>query len=338
MQTSTPLVSVVIPCYNCAPLVGETIASVLAQSYPHIEIIAVNDGSTDNTAEVLASFSQVVLVNQENGGLAAARNFGMQQAKGDYIVWLDADDLIEPDKIALQVAVMQGYPPVVLCCTDFSAFNEQGIFDHAHSRCYYSRIQQATGLADFYPNQTVLSQAGRTIPLFYGDLSDELLWGNIIHPPTVMLRRQAVEQLTGLDGTLAQGTDYEYFIRISQLGDVACLDCPLLRYRCSAQQMSADQNLGSILRANVKVLEKIERDYYDKISQHHPQFQQRIGEAYLKAARFYAATEGRFAWQLLAKAVRRSGYQPYILLILFLILTPRRLLAWLKQQKGQQWP
>ena len=92
----TPTVSIIIPCYNQAHYLGQTIESALKQSYSCVEVIVVNDGSTDNTALVASRFlSQIGYVEQTNAGLSAARNSGLERATGDYVVFLDSDDLVE---------------------------------------------------------------------------------------------------------------------------------------------------------------------------------------------------------------------------------------------------
>src|SRR5215211_9350661 len=90
------LVSVVIPCYNQAHFLGEAIESVLSQSYRNFEILVVDDGSTDNTSEVASRYERVRIVRQENRGLSGARNRGLREAKGEYVVFLDADDRLLP--------------------------------------------------------------------------------------------------------------------------------------------------------------------------------------------------------------------------------------------------
>lgn len=99
-----PVVSVIIPLYNQREFVGEAIESVLKQSYEKIEILVVNDGSTDNPSEILEKFRRdIKLINQKNMGLAAARNTGIRNSSGEYIQLLDADDFLEKDKIKLQL-------------------------------------------------------------------------------------------------------------------------------------------------------------------------------------------------------------------------------------------
>src|SRR5215213_4245219 len=93
------LVSVVIPCYNQAHFLGEAVESVLAQSYPRFEVVVVDDGSTDDTAEVAARYPKVRCVRQQNQGLAAARNTGLRHSEGEYVVFLDADDRLLPEAL-----------------------------------------------------------------------------------------------------------------------------------------------------------------------------------------------------------------------------------------------
>jgi glycosyltransferase involved in cell wall biosynthesis len=112
MKNETPLISVIIPCYNYAHFLPEAIESVLNQKYSHLECIVVNDGSTDNTHEVASRFmakdSRIKYVQQANQGLSAARNTGIGAAEGSYILPLDADDFISPDYAIKAVSVLEG--------------------------------------------------------------------------------------------------------------------------------------------------------------------------------------------------------------------------------------
>src|SRR5580700_460613 len=104
-----PLVSILIPAYNAERWIAFTLQSAIAQTWPRKEIIVVDDGSRDRTAEVARRFASigVVVVSTENQGAAAARNHALQLSEGDYIQWLDADDLLAPDKIERQLAALR---------------------------------------------------------------------------------------------------------------------------------------------------------------------------------------------------------------------------------------
>ena len=105
-----PLVSVVIPVYNGEHFVSKAIESVLAQSYRPIEVIAVDDGSTDKTAEEIKSFEDVIYVYQHNQGSAAARNAGISKAQGDFLAFIDSDDTWTSNKLAVQVGYLLEHP------------------------------------------------------------------------------------------------------------------------------------------------------------------------------------------------------------------------------------
>lgn len=133
-----PLVSILIPVYNAAPWLAQTLESALAQTWPHTEIIAVNDGSTDESLSILRRFEErgIKVVDQENGGAGKCRNRALQESQGDYLQYLDADDLLSPNKIQAQVATLQRNPPnmVAFCGTMYFWDGQdpaQGLWDDA---------------------------------------------------------------------------------------------------------------------------------------------------------------------------------------------------------------
>src|SRR3712207_6844017 len=109
-EVGAALVSVVIPCYNQAHFLGEAIESDLGQTYPHFEVLVVDDGSTDNTQEVAAPYPGVRCIRQENQGLAAPRNTGIRHTKGTQLVFLDADDRLLPGALASGLYAPKEHP------------------------------------------------------------------------------------------------------------------------------------------------------------------------------------------------------------------------------------
>lgn len=116
-ENKDPLVSILIPCYNSEAYLSETIDSALAQTYPHIEVIVVDDGSTDNSTEILASYGDRIRWKSiPNGGACTARNEALKMSKGEFIQFLDADDLLMPEKIARQLPVLlEGDYDLIFC-------------------------------------------------------------------------------------------------------------------------------------------------------------------------------------------------------------------------------
>lgn len=133
MQTH-PLVSVVIPAYNAEELIAETLESILAQTYPHMEIVVVDDGSTDGTAAVVQGFGELVRYQYQanSGGCAVPRNTGMKLCTGTYLCFLDADDLMTPNRLADQVAFMERHPRVGLVFCDYINFDAAGRYPTTH--------------------------------------------------------------------------------------------------------------------------------------------------------------------------------------------------------------
>lgn len=123
------LVSVIIPTYNRAPYLARAIHSALAQEYSPIEIIVVDDGSTDDTSQVIASFrDQIISVRQNNRGVSSARNTGLKMARGEYIAFLDSDDFWAKEKLSEQVKALEEHPDCNVCYTWWITVDEHGHF------------------------------------------------------------------------------------------------------------------------------------------------------------------------------------------------------------------
>src|SRR4030095_14530375 len=120
-----PAVSVIIPTYNGALFIAETIESVLTQTHRDVEIIVVDDGSTDETPRVLQRFAEhLKVVTSDRNGIPAARNRGVRFSNGRYLCFLDHDDLWKPDKLARQVKMFDQHPEVGFCFTDYETFGD----------------------------------------------------------------------------------------------------------------------------------------------------------------------------------------------------------------------
>jgi glycosyltransferase involved in cell wall biosynthesis len=333
-----PLVSVVIPTYNRANLVTEAIESVFQQTYAPIDIIVVDDGSTDNTERVLQPYlPNIRYIKQPNGGLASARNAGMAMAAGDYIAWLDADDLFEPDKIRLQVSFMEAHREVVAVSSDFSAFDKNGVIEASHIRSYYGAVARTQG--EFaplygskiaYPLVVTTDLQGKeqwaSAKCYMGYIYEKLIWGNFVHPPTIMLRREAAAKTGKLDTSLRDGTDYDYFIRLSRLGLMAYIHLPLLKYRYVEGQMSSDANLKKLLVDIAQVLNKVVADDPKFYTKNKSAMNCRLGEVYLRTARELAFDHKKEAFKYILKALSLNFFTQPLLVTLLKILAPRSLI------------
>ena len=231
-------VSIVIPAYNNGATIAATIESCLAQTYHDVEIIVINDGSNDNTAAILDSFgTKITAIHQQNGGIANARNASVMAASGEFIAWMDADDLAESNRITTQQQILARYDDIALVSSSFSAFSaDHNILKPNYELTYYSAPSQLGGLEKIYPY--LLSASDSAMSVRTGDCRKPLLQGNFVHPPTVMVRRDAFEKIGFFDTTLLYSSDYDWLLRASRVGHFAFIGHSLLRYRISAEQIS----------------------------------------------------------------------------------------------------
>jgi glycosyltransferase involved in cell wall biosynthesis len=259
-SAGSELVSIIIAAYNCEGFIGAALETCLRQTHPKIEVVVVNDGSKDHTGDVLRGFGdRIRLIDQKNGGLANARNTGVREARGEFISWMDADDLVHPEKVATQVAAFRANPALVLVSTDFSAFRSEaaGDYETSHIRSYYDAYRRLGGHAAIYPQHTPLAGAVAAREVLSGEVDEKLLWGNFVHPPTVMALRAAMDRAGVFDEKLRYSSDYDLILRLAREGPFGFIDAPLLRYRRSDQQMSGATSHGHMQLETVRILDKV---------------------------------------------------------------------------------
>ena len=194
-----PLISCIIPVYNHELYIAETIDSVLGQSYRPIEVIVVDDGSTDRTAEVVAGFGDRVRYHyQPNAGPPAARNAGAALARGEYLAWLDSDDLWRADKLERQFAFLQEHPDVGICLTHLQNFWIDDLAAEAERLRDSMRARPLPGyvFATVLTSRAVYERIGQAdVAIFHGDGTDWLMRAmdmgiQIEVLPEVMVRRR----------------------------------------------------------------------------------------------------------------------------------------------------
>jgi len=226
----TPLVSVIIPTFNRADWLAESIGSVLEQTYPHLELIVVDDGSTDHTSEVVQGFGNALTYRcGAHRGVSAARNRGVQASQGSLIAFLDSDDMWRPGKVAVQVALLQQQPEVEVCYTD-EIWIRHGV-----------RVN---------PKQIHQKYTGR--------LFEPSLPRCIISPSSIMLRRSLWERLGGFDERLPACEDYDLWLRMTVRVPVTLIPEPLIVKRGGhADQLSRSTPL--LDRYRIIALDKLLR-------------------------------------------------------------------------------
>lgn len=219
-------VSVVIPAYNAERYIAAAVESAAAQTVKPREIIVIDDGSTDRTAAIVALYSdRVQYVAQENRGVAAARNHGIERSAGRYVAFLDADDLWMPEKLERQADAMA-----------------------------------KSGLRASFTAHLVVDDEMK--PLFEnhnpgeGTLHDLLTIGNVVgSPSSVVCERAVFREVGGFDGALSLCADWEMWIRIATATAFAPIDAPLIQYRLHDDNMS--RNVPLLESDSRRVLEKV---------------------------------------------------------------------------------
>jgi len=215
---ATPLVSIITPAYNATGFIGETIESVLAQTYPHWELLVVDDGSTDGTAAFVRSFadSRIRVIDGGGTGLpAAGRNRGLAEATGELIAFLDHDDLWRPTKLERQVELMQARPEIGLVHTG----------------------------ADILRDGTLESADLDPDALREDALIERLLARNFICTSSVMIRRSVSEAYGphDEDRALRATPDYEYWLRLATTEHFAFVPEPLVVYRVHGSNVTGNR-------------------------------------------------------------------------------------------------
>jgi len=228
-------VSIIIPAYNAADYVKEAVDSALAQTYKEMEVVVVDDGSTDETKKILEPYvkkNEIKYVYEQNKGLAGARNTGIKNSSGEYIAFLDADDLFLPEKAAEQVRVLEENPSYGVCYSDLLHFSEAGrVFHHRYD----------------YPS---------------GNLFEPLLHRQFLNPLTVMVRKEIFDRYGFFDETLRRSEDWDLWLRWARAGvRFYFLDKPLARYRVrTAGNLSDVASEPEMKEKNLFIFERIGRE------------------------------------------------------------------------------
>lgn len=209
-----PAVSVLMSVYNGERFLAEAVESILTQTFPDFEFLIIDDGSTDSTAEILAAYargdSRVRVVSQKNKGRTASLNEGIQLARGKYIARMDADDISLPQRLEKQLEFMTAHPETVLLGTAVEWMTQAGqIF----------RVENFPG----------------------GDaeLREALRRENPFRHPTILMRKETVVAVRGYRQLFDESEDYDLWLRMAEVGQVASLDEPLVKYRIHPKQASA---------------------------------------------------------------------------------------------------
>lgn len=230
MTDNNPVVSIVMPAYNVAWCVARAIDSVLAQSLREFELIVVNDGSTDDTRQVLQRYGDTIkVIYQDNAGMSAARNAGIRAARGEYVAFLDADDWWLPDKLARQLELMRARPELGFCSTAARVENPDGEF---------LNDWQCPPLDTVNVLETLFSENAAIA----GGCS------------AVMARKALFERVGLFDEGLRGFEDPDLWIRLAAVSGYACVPAPLVVIL--RREQSVSRNLAAMRESALRSIKK----------------------------------------------------------------------------------
>ncbi|MFK3936219.1 glycosyltransferase family 2 protein [Alkalihalobacillus sp. NPDC078783] len=225
-----PLVSVIIPCYNCEKWIAETIASVFNQTYKNIEIIIVDDGSTDNTKSIVKNIKDVIYYFQDNSGPSAARNLGIEKSNGKYIAFLDSDDLWNEDKLLKQINFLENNPDVHLVFTNVTLINETGKVLYTH----YNKVptEKSELIRKFYEGEIVMNT------------------------PTILARGDSINYIGGFNENLPLREDHYFLMKMANVFKIVHFKEALVKRRVNDQSLSSTVDSEKVFKLNKPFLEE----------------------------------------------------------------------------------
>lgn len=231
---SVPTVSTIVPLYNGAAYVRGAVLSALGQTYPHVEVVVVNDGSPDDSEDVLGdllSDPRVTYVKQHNRGVAGARNAGIAASRGELIAFLDQDDIWLPDKLEQQVGYLAAHPEIALVHGNVRFIDAAGAPLREHEARWDADARQGVG---------------HCFPVLFAK--------NRLAMLTVCLRRSAFDETGAFREDIPGVDDYEYWLRLSRRHAFAHINRPLALYRLHG----SNESLVNWLPQHVKTLQAID--------------------------------------------------------------------------------
>ena len=327
-QSELLQISVVIPTFNCAPFIASAIESVLRQTVKVGEIVVVDDGSTDETKEILTQFADSIrYVYQTNTGLSTARNRGIEEARGEVIALLDADDIWREDKIELQASLLARHPDIEVVFSDYQNFRGA-----AYHRPYFEGIELLSQLR-------VENLDGDNLRVADNDFFRKILRHHIILPSTFMARKACFERVGNFDPSLRIVQDTHLWLRMAKQCKFAFINAPLVDRRLRDGSLITDESnfIDECIVMIQGLPNQMDRLTSDEISS----IRQALDHWYWQAYRMYRVRAGRFTRSYLFNRILRRDFRLRPLLFFLLSIVPDYVVGTvntLRWRRGQRIP
>ena len=293
-MTPTPRVSVIIPAFNAEAFIGETLDSVLAQTYPNIEIIVSDDGSVDGTRRRVAGYgSRVRYVYAENSGAPARpRNVGIRAAGGELLTFIDADDLMVPGRIAAQVAFFERHPEAALAFSDYEEFGDDRTQEQGH-------FQTCPDLQDLLNRRPDPSDGLVLDP----STATELMLTQNFGSSSPMVRRGVIDKVGGFDESLNSSEDFEFQFRVASCFSIGIIPEVHWYKRQHPSNMSAhaERTLSRKIAVRRRILEG------ETVGRRRRLLKRRIADWHADLAYYYTGRDNALAFRHLLSSVWLSA-------------------------------
>lgn len=314
--SETPLVSVIIPAYNAAQFIERTLRSVLNQTYSNLEVLVIDDGSTDATADIVQRFvsrdSRVAYFKQPNAGVAAARNYGIAKSKGHFIAPVDADDIWHATNIEKQVHLLANADDAMGMVYSWS-------MDIDEADCVTGDVR---------------------ISLYHGNAYPALFYSNIVgNGSACLIRRQCFDTVGGYSSELlakrAQGCeDWDIYLRIAEHYRVGVVPELLVGYRQVGGSMSTDA--GQMTKSQRLAFQSVEKRF-PKVCREVNRWAASVSHMYA-CGQYLNAHQNAQAWRAYRQALKNDALitlTTYVYWVILILLIMRSLSAWLTVRRGE---
>ena len=254
----TPKVSVIIPVYNSKQFIGQTIDSVFNQEYQDFEVIIVDDGSCDGTEKVISKYKdRLTYIRKENEGISIARNTGIEQTRGEYIAFIDHDDIWLPEKLREQISLLDNNKEIRICFSDAYIIDEKG-----------------------RRNGTLF----KISPPYSGMVFRQLLEENFIPVITAVVKKEVFKGTGLFNPRYRIAEDWDFFLRVSKRYPVAFINRPLAEYRIHAGSFSRQRDI--MLTEAISIMNKytgsLDKTTARTVEMRKRKFQFNLGVIYLQ--------------------------------------------------------
>ena len=329
-------ISVIIPCYNCENTIKITLDSILEQASSDVEIVCVNDGSKDKTANILSEYSdRIKCIHQENSGVSIARNNGVKHASGEWVAFCDADDIWHKDKLRILLQAINSVSDVDFIFHDFYILLNGEILEKCatHSKNTFFPIfsQWNITIPDILTGHKQIDISNiesewDSMNLHFGNAFYWLIMGNFVLPSSVAIRRTAFLGQNGFTDEFIYAEDTEFFLRISKQVNFMYIDLPLVGYRRTTTSLLSTSMLQTMengirsIYKNCVEDEAIYKQYKDRIDSS-------LAKKYARLAYFHLSeSRNREALKLASKALKLNIREKLAWITLFFSFTPIKIL------------